>query len=113
MSNTIRESLGLYTVCLALIGFFAGLKPFNSYLTNVVGFILYFGVVLSAIFFVLAVMRSRNNLLLALSMLLIFGLVGFGSTFGVLWYFTTVLPPSGAPVFDFKAPTTVPTIRRP
>jgi hypothetical protein len=107
MSNGARESLGLHISCCGSIAFIAGFEWLHSWLTNAIGFILYLGFVLSVIFFVIAMLRDGRSLTLALFVLLIVGILVFGSIFGILWYFTSYMP-SNPSMFEFKFPEITP-----
>ncbi len=113
MSSAARQPLGIVLSCTALIGFFAGFVSLNGYLTNIVGLVVYVVALLGAVLYIVAILQTRKSLSIGLLVLFLVGILGFCSTFGVMWYFTSYLPSSGAPLFDFKLTISTPTPKRP
>ena len=109
MSGAARDGLGIWLTCTGVIGFFAGLQAMNSYLTGLPGLVVYIGALLGAAVFMIARQRQRRSWKLSLFVLLILGIIGFSSTFGILWYFTSYLPSTGRPFFEFPVPTIRPS----
>lgn len=89
-------------LCVALIGFLAGWSPLHVWLNGAIGLILLGGALVGAILFIVTNHPLSGRLIVGLIVLLVTGMLAFGSTFGVMWYFTTYLPASGQPLFKFK-----------
>jgi hypothetical protein len=112
MSSGARESLSLLLTCTALLGFFAGFAPLNSYLTNAVGLVLYIGIAFAVLFFMIDRLRMGKDTAIGLFVLVLVGSIGFISTFGIMWYFTTYIPANpSAFEMKFQLPSATPTSR--
>ena len=98
-----REALGMYLSCVAGYGFIVGFIP--VWATGGIGLLVIAGAVVGALFTILHDSRRGIGIGRSLLLLGITGVLVFGLTYGIKWYFMDHLLNSG-PLFRF--PTTTP-----
>lgn len=86
-----REALGLFLSGVGGLAFLNGLAIFVNLLATL-GWLFGIALVFGALLFVIAELRQRRNLVLALVELVLSGGFVFGAVFGVMWYIMSYLP---------------------
>lgn len=115
-AQAANESLNLYIGFVAVVGMLQGLaymggKPVTSLLNGNLGAMLFAGILVGALFKVVADLRYGYSFARSFMEVIVVGVLAYGLTFGVFWYLTENFIHSGKPLLDFgkMAPTAVHT----
>ncbi len=107
MRAALREAMGLYIIGIGGAAFLIGLMPLVR-MPPLIGFMFWIAAIAGALFFIIATIRAKGNLVSALLELILVGTFCFISVFGVMWYFLVYVPSSGQPFLTFPASTRTP-----
>ncbi|MDQ3705346.1 MAG: zinc ribbon domain-containing protein [Chloroflexota bacterium] len=107
-SDASNESLELYLKFIMIIALFHGVAYMGgssilSLLNGNLGLVLYGGVIIGALFKMVADVRLGYSFGRSLIEVVLFGALAYGVVFGVFWWLTETYIHGGKPLFDFSS----------